>query len=209
MEGHHGHVSADSESSGSATSCEGTSASLAATPSPPKKKAKCVRQRKSYSRKFKQSWQNEEQFRNCLKKSPRSTAAKDVAFGCICSVDVTCGKFKLVRHSNSQRHRKLSQQQTKLQSMTHFALANDPVDRSARKFELMMCAFLSEHYLPISLSESLLDLFKTLFSFIDSEGLKRVSLRKQRTSNIIRQVFGKNFSDKLCASLREILFSVI
>lgn len=163
----------------------------------------------SYSKKIKQSWQKEEQFRNWLKKSPKSTAAKDVAFCSICGVDITCGKSELVRHSKSQRHRKLAQQHASLQSMTTYVLSNDPVDRSARKFELMMCAFLSEHYLPISLSESLFDLFKTLFSCIDNEGLKRVSLGKQRTSNIIRPVFGKHFSDELCTSLRERLFSVI
>ncbi|MFV0263274.1 MAG: hypothetical protein ACK5JN_12705, partial [Kluyvera sp.] len=93
--------------------------------------------------------------------------------------------------------------------MTHHVLSNNSVGKSARKFELMMCAFLSEHCLPISLSKSLIDFFKTLFSCTDSEGLKRVSLGKQRTSNIIRQVFGKHFSDELCASLRERTLSVI
>ena len=137
------------------------------------------------------------------KKSPKSTVARDVAFCSICNMDLTCGRSELLRHAKSQRHMRLSQQHVSIQSMTHHVLSNNPGTKKARKFELMVCAFLSEHYLPISLSENLLDLFKTLYTCVDSESLKRVSLGKQRTSNIIRQVFGKHFSDELCAILRE------
>lgn len=45
--------------------------------------------------------------------------------------------------------------------------------------------------------------------FPDQDALKGVCLGKQRTSHIIRQVFGKHLLNELCAILRERLFSII
>lgn len=45
--------------------------------------------------------------------------------------------------------------------------------------------------------------------FPNQDALKRVCLGKQRTSNIICQVFGKHLLNELCAVLRERLFSII
>lgn len=91
--------------------------------------------------------------------------------------------------------------------MTTFVLSNSPTEKSARQIELMICAFLAQHYLPMSLSESVFELTKRLFS--GYEALQKVYLGKQRTSNIIRQVFGPWFSEELCVILRERPFSVI
>lgn len=172
---------------------------------PPRKKVKI--RTKQYTQKFKQSWLEEEKFKKWLSKSRKSTSSKDLAYCSVCNVDITCGKSEIVRHSKSQRHLRLSRQSNDLQSLTHFVISNSPLEKRARMIELHLCSFLAEHYLPISLSDPLLALLRKLFP--ESEPLKKVSFGKQRTSNIIRQVFGQCFSEELCIKLREKPFSVI
>lgn len=142
-----------------------------------------------------------------MSKSKRSTAAKDVAFCCICNIDVTCGKSELIRHAKSQRHTTLSRQATAIKTLTHFTVSCSPLEKKARHIELKLFAFLAERYIPISLIDSLMPLLKHLFP--ESEPLKKVTLGKQRASNIIRQAFGQSFSEELSAKLRERPFSVI
>ena len=107
----------------------------------------------------------------------------------------------------SQRHKNFSQEIAKTKSIASLMQSNEPAEKASRKIELQLCAFLSEHHLPISLCEPLLDLLKARFP--DETSLKKVKLGKQRASNIIRQVFGKCFLSEVCEVLRERMFSVI
>lgn len=176
------------------------------TQTPPKKKIK-ARKFKVYYQKFRDSWKAEAQFAGWLSKSNRSTSKRDVAFCSICNSDITCGKSEIKRHANSERHKQLSRQVNKTKSVASYVIANDPIEKSARKIEFKVCAFLSEHHLPISLCEPLLDLLKVIFP--SEMALMKVRLGKQRASNIIRQVFGKHFSSELFTFLRGRLFSVV
>lgn len=161
---------------------------------------------KVYKQKFRDSWKLEPQFAGWLTKSSRSTASRDLAYCKICNSDVTCGRSEITRHLASQRHKQLSLEFTKTKSLDKY-LSTTPVEKTARKLEIQICAFLSENHLPISLCEPLLDLLKAMFP--DQISLKKVKLGKQRASNIIRQVFGKHFCTELSTTLSECLFSVI
>ena len=170
-------------------------------------KKKIKRSPKVYIQKFKESWKEEAQYAGWLTKSLKSTSSKDMAFCKICNMDITCGKSEINRHMLSQRHRHFSLEVSKTKSITSFVLSNEPIEKSARKFELQLCAFLSEHHLPIVLCEPLIELMNTMFP--QDVCLKKVKLGKQRASNIIRQVFGKYFMSQVCEILRERMFSVI
>lgn len=186
---------------GTSSSCDdpGTDVDQHVTQTPPKKKIK-ARNFKVYSQKCRDNWKAEPQFAGWLSKSSKSTKKKDVAFCSICNFDITCGKSEIKRHANSERHKQLSRQTTKTKSIASFVIANDPIEKSARKVEFKICAFLSEHHLPFSLCEPLLDLLKEMFP--SEMALKKVRLGKQRASNIIRQVFGKHFGSELFQNLR-------
>lgn len=174
---------------------------------PPRKKKTSLPTGQLYRQKWRQAWTTEPLFAGWLKKSAKSKPSKDLAFCTICNADISCGKSEIMRHASSQRHKNLSMQQKQNKNLASFVLENDPIEKAARKIELKICSFLSEHYLSISLCEPLLMLLKSMFP--DQTALKRVSLGKQRTSNIIRQVFGNHLVSDLCAVLRERMFAVI
>lgn len=178
-------------------------------PATPKKKKvkKSSNQLKVYQQKWRDCWRLEPALAGWLQKSSRSTSSKHLAYCAICNSDITCSKSDIMRHAGSQRHKNLSLQQASNKSLASFLISNDPLDKSAKKMELRLCAFLAENYLPISLIEPLLLLLKILFS--DNNALKRVCLGKQRASNVIRQVFGKYLLQELCEVLKERMFSVI
>ncbi|XP_066945218.1 uncharacterized protein [Macrobrachium rosenbergii] len=173
---------------------------------PPRKKAKDCNI-KIYSQRWRDSWMSEPQFSGWLAKSNRSTSSKDLAFCSICNLDITCGKSEIARHAASQKHKRFSLEISKTKSMSTFVSSAEPIQRSARRIELMVCAFLSEHHLAISLCKPFMDLLHAVF--LGDIPLKKVKLGKQRASNIIRQVFGKVFARDLYEVLRQCLFSVI
>ena len=72
--------------------------------------------------------------------------------------------------------------------------------------ELKVCVFIAENALPISMSENLVSLLKSLFP--RDLNLKSVKLGKQKTTNIIRQVFGFQYVN-MVKNLRNNMFSII
>ena len=179
---------------------------LARTP-PPKRKKVAAKKSTASTQKFRPAWLDDKSFKGWLKKSSKSTADKDVAHCTICNADITCGKSEITRHAKSQRHINFSLEHRKNSDIASYIISNDPIDLAARKIELKICAFLSKHYLPISLCEPFVLLLKSMFPNQDS--LKKVCLGKQRASNIIRQVFGHYFLNSLSSVLRNRVFNLI
>lgn len=56
------------------------------------------------------------------------------------------------------------------------------------RMEIRMCTFVIEKNLPLSMPEDMLNLMKSLFPTNDT--LKEVTLGKQKSTNVIRQVLG-------------------
>lgn len=73
--------------------------------------------------------------------------------------------------------------------------------------EVKLCAFITQHNLPLSLSEDMVELLRSLFP--DNAALKRVRLGKQKATNIVRQVLGFDYLKEMVSLLRSRLFSVI
>ena len=73
--------------------------------------------------------------------------------------------------------------------------------------ELKVCAFIAENALPITMSENLISLLKSLFP--RDLNLKSVKLGKQKTTKIIRQVFGFQHVNDMVKNLRNNMFSII
>lgn len=62
--------------------------------------------------------------------------------------------------------------------------------------EIKIAGFIAEKNLPISVSEDLILLFRSLFP--NNKTLSRVSMEKQKTTDVIRQVLGFQFSREGC-----------
>lgn len=73
--------------------------------------------------------------------------------------------------------------------------------------EVKLCTFITQHNLPLSLSEDMVELLRSLFP--DDAALKSVILGKQKATNIVRQVLGFDYLKEMVSLLRSRLFSVI
>ena len=75
------------------------------------------------------------------------------------------------------------------------------------RIEIKLCSFIAEKNLPISLVEELVPLLQDLFP--SDPALRQVKLGKQKSTNIIRQVFGFHAMKERVSKLRENKFSLI
>jgi len=72
--------------------------------------------------------------------------------------------------------------------------------------EIKLAMFISENNLPISISDSLLELLRNIFP--NDNHLKNVTLGKQKCTNVIRQVLGYGFSGENIKYLRDNKYSI-
>jgi hypothetical protein len=125
----------------------------------------------------------------------------------VCKTRLSCAKTALVRHKDSSTHKKqqktvssLHQSHPTITSM--FASQTKPA-----RIEIKLCVFIAENNLPISLTQDLVALLKSLFP---SEGsLKNVKLGKQKATNVIRQVLGFYSIKEVITKLKANPFSLI
>ena len=73
--------------------------------------------------------------------------------------------------------------------------------------EIKLCSFIAEHNLPISLSDDLVELLRSLFPH--DTPLTNVRLGKQKATNVIRQVIGFDYLFEAVSALRSRMFSMI
>ena len=77
----------------------------------------------------------------------------------------------------------------------------------SRSMEIKLCSFIAEHNLPISLSDDLVELLRSLFPH--DTPLTNVRLGKQKATNVIRQVIGFDYLFEAVSALRSRMFSMI
>ena len=73
--------------------------------------------------------------------------------------------------------------------------------------EIKIASFIAEKNLPISISEDVMLLLRSLFP--NDKTLSRVSMGNQKTTNVIRQVLRFQFLRECCQKLQEHKFSLI
>jgi hypothetical protein len=83
-------------------------------------------------------------------------------------------------------------------------ISNDDV---ATAMEVKICAFIAEHNLPLSISDSIVTFLCSMFP--NDDPLKKVKLGKQKATNVIRQVLGFDYLQDMVTLLRSNVFSII
>ncbi len=73
--------------------------------------------------------------------------------------------------------------------------------------EVKLCAFIAQHNLPLSISNDIVKLVRSLFP--NDAVLKNLKLGKQKATNIICQVLGFDYLKEMVTLLRMQTFSVI
>ena len=98
----------------------------------------------------------------------------------VCKIKVCCSKTALVRHQESNTHKEamkrgatLERTNKKIDSML------GPSDKDKARMEIKIASFIAEKNLPISISEDLMLLLRSLFP--NDKTFSRVSMGKQKT----------------------------
>ena len=73
--------------------------------------------------------------------------------------------------------------------------------------EIKMCAFISEHNLPISIADAFVEFLRSLFP--NDDVLRKIRLDKQKATNVIRQIIGFDYLYEAVSALQSHRFSIV
>jgi len=147
------------------------------------------------------------EFKNWLIKKV-DIIGKDVAFCKVCSSTLSTHVIELKRHASSAKHLQNSKQIV-LQTPASKVFQTSTLTKQTRIAELKLTALFAFKNLPFSLSDTLTPLLSNIFS--DSKIAKNLSLKRTKTTAIMRNVLGNTFLNELCQSLKQpgCLYSII
>ena len=125
----------------------------------------------------------------------------------LCEKVLICSKTGIKRHEVSKKHQEklktTTTTTTPLRQMVNQVTTAD----ATTTMEVKLCAFIAQHNLPLSLSQDMAELLRSLFP--NDTALRNVKLGKQKATNIVRQVLGFFYLKELVSLLRCRFFSVI
>ena len=168
-DGSHQSDSAESDYSGDETSSSQATTSKTSTATKIKK----------YDLKFQNSWLSDVLFKDWLEKRGEFAYCK------FCDCKLCCTRTALKRHKDNKKHKDIWLVKEQACSPITSLLGSQA---KAARMEIKLCSFIAEKNLPISIVEDLLPLLKDLFP--SDEPLRQVTLGKQKSTNVIRQVLG-------------------
>ncbi|XP_064082024.1 uncharacterized protein LOC135198424 [Macrobrachium nipponense] len=169
-------------------------------------KVQAVKKKKKFEQKFLDTWLTSPVFKPWLKK--KTVEGKHVPFCEVCSVKLSYAKTSLIRHSETKTHSDNAKRSASLaKSQPSISGYMGPSMDAAAKMEIKICSFIAENDMPISMCENFLPFLRDLFPA--DEVLKKVTLGKQKATNIIRQVLGFHFLRENIEKLQQHRFSVV
>jgi hypothetical protein len=159
--------------------------SLSSKPKPKKLK---------YLQNYKREWENE--FKNWLAPGKKNTEA----YCKICdkNISIASGRLQLVRHQDSENHRKKSKG-LKL-SIKQFTKIESNLEKSAKSADFYISAFISKHNLPIHVADHLSKLIPAICT--DSEIAKNIKCCRTKATAVIKNIIGQQNLENLCAILK-------
>lgn len=144
--------------------------------------------------KFQQNWLEDSDFKNWLLKRDENPWCK------VCDTKLFPHKNDLVRHKKSEKHLSNIRQVASNKDIVAMLLPSQ--SKSVKIAEIKMCALLATNNLPFSLNDSLSELCGNIFP--DSEIAKDISIKRTKSTNILKNVLGKNIADDLYQNMREV-----
>ena len=129
---------------------------------------------------------------------------------CRKNINVSSGKLQLVRHQDSEAHRKNCKSLESQKTLTSFVRSNQDkvsLEKATKKADLYIAAFVAEHNLPFALTEHIPELLTKICS--DSEIAKNVKCGRTKTTSIVKNVIGRLGSKSTIDTLKTVKFSLI
>lgn len=123
----------------------------------------------------------------------------DLANCKLCSVSILAHKSDLIRHMNSERHKKKVSEVKNVSKLSTYLPVTD-LDINVRKAELKLAGALAENNIPISFMDTLGPLCKDIFS--DSAIAKNTNIHRTKATAILKNVLGNTFLEDINKKLR-------
>ncbi|XP_030752333.1 uncharacterized protein LOC115879579 [Sitophilus oryzae] len=162
--------------------------------------------RKKYAQKFKSEWESE--FKNWL--APGKTDTEGYCKVCQKNISVSSGKLQLVRHQDSEAHRKKCKsvkKQPTLTSLIKTGKERTSLDVATKRADLYISAFVAEHNLPFTVTEHIPQLLAKVCC--DSDVAKNIKCSRTKTTSIVKNIIGKLSSKNIYDILKSVKFSLI
>ncbi|KAF0708193.1 Uncharacterized protein FWK35_00037401 [Aphis craccivora] len=150
-------------------------------------------------RRFNEKWSQMSEFKNWLIKKV-DIIGKDVAFCKVCCSMLSTHVTELKRHALSAKHLQNSKQIVQ-QTPVSQVFQTSTLTKQTRIAELKLTALFASNNLSFSLSDTLTPLLSNIFS--DSKIAKNLSLKRTKTTAIMKNVLGNTFFNELCQSLKQ------
>jgi len=164
------------------------------------------RKRVKYSGRFLSEWT--ETFNGVI---IASKLGENYAFCKCCNKDVkvaASGIYDIREHLKSKVHQRNSQFRFNQPSMTMFAKKRSfDVPTNVLRAEVMMCNFIAQHNLPMSVADHLTDLLPKMFE--DSATAKQLSCKRTKTTQIIKKCLAPDATQHVIEHCRKSPFSVM
>lgn len=128
-----------------------------------------------------------------------------------CRKTISCSKTALLRHSESAQHKQASSNASNQVSIQVSLQRQQSTSSYKETTAVQLAAFIAEHYLPLTISPSLLNLVKSRApqNIQEANSLREMTLGTTKCTNIIRQGIGLHYAKDLIEILREKRFSII
>lgn len=153
---------------------------------------------------FMDNWLEVPEFKGWLTK--RLSGRKMKPYCNLCEKFLTCSKTGVKRHKLSKKHQENLNSKSRTSSIRQMMNQATTADAST-SMEVKLCAFVAQHNMPLSLTDDMVRLLRSLFP--NDAALKNVRLGKQKATNIVRQVLGFNYVKEMVSLLRCKFFSII
>lgn len=125
---------------------------------------------------------------------------KEIAYCKVCSSFLSPHLTEIKRHRESNKHIVNANQVVQQNSVSEVFKMSSLTEKT-RIAELKLSALFATNNLPFSLSDTLTPLLSTIFP--DSKIAKNLTLKRTKTTAIMKNVLGNSFFNELCDTLKQ------
>lgn len=161
--------------------------------------ATTIAKKKKVVRHFNDKWVQMPAYKNWLT-NKINLKEKDMVYCKVCSSYMSPHLTEIKRHGQSAKHTQHANQVLQQNSVSEVFKITSLTEKT-RIAELKLAALFVTKNLSFSLSDTLTPLLSSIFP--DSKITKNMTLKRTKTTSIMKNVIGKNFLQELCDSLKQ------